>query len=327
MSCVISFHDIERFFSLIIFSIQKITQKTVLVLGAGASNAYGFPLGRGLRDLACTPPGDHISEAIKEAGYDLSEMNDFIETLQHFGYTSVDWFLEDRTEFIPIGKAAIAACLIPFENPAKLFPPQATTEHWYELLLNIMASPIEEFCNNELSVITFNYDRSLEYYFLKVLETRLKSLDKAVDLLSTFEIVHVHGSLGELLQVSNTRDYTPEVSSESIKIAADNIIIVGEASDDSQSFEQARVLLNNAERIVFLGFGFHPESVRRLGIFNEPWDEEKRQKIKVGGTSRGMPLHNWNNIQENILNGAFPARARSVHSVYSHLNEQDPLGI
>lgn len=305
-----------------------ITQKTILVLGAGASNAYGFPLCRGLRDLVCNRPDENVSRAIVEAGYGIDEMSDFIQTIQHSGYTSVDWFLEDRPEYIPIGKAAIAACLIPFENPERLFPPQAPSEHWYELLLNVMASPVEGFCENELSVITFNYDRSLEYYFLKVLETRLNSLEKAVELLSTFKIVHVHGSLGELSLASDIgRPYSPDVSSESISIAANNIIIVGEAADDSESFEEARVLLNNAEKIVFLGFGFHPESIRRLSIFNEPWDEEKRQKIRVGGTSRAVPLHIWNNIQENILNGAFPARARSVHSVYKHLNEAEPLGI
>ena len=306
-----------------------ITQKTVLILGAGASLAYGFPLGRGLRDLVCDTPGNkenRTARAIADAGYNLDDMMDFVNTIKHSGYTSVDWFLEDRREYIQIGKAAIAACLIPFENPSKLFPPQAPADHWYELLVNIMASPIEEFCDNELSIISFNYDRSLEYYFLRVLETRLNSEERAVDLLSSFKIVHVHGSLGELLPTSDTvRHYDPTISPESIKIASNNIIIVGEATDDSESFEEARILLSDAERIDFLGFGYHQESVRRLGIFNEPWDDEKRNKIRVGGTSHSIPTHVWNNIQENILNGAFPARARSHYAVYQYLNEVRPL--
>ncbi len=48
-----------------------ITQKTILVLGAGASNAYGFPLGRGLRDLVCNKPAENVSRAIEEAGYGI----------------------------------------------------------------------------------------------------------------------------------------------------------------------------------------------------------------------------------------------------------------
>lgn len=305
-----------------------IPQETVLVSGAGASNAYGFPLGRKLRDLVCRTPGLDVREAIENAGYNFDEMSDFIETIQHSGYTSVNWFLEDRTEYIPIGKAAIAASLIPFENPTHLFPPQASANHWYELLVNLMVSPIEEFCKNELSVITFNYDRSLEYYFLRVLETHLNSLEKAVELLATFKIVHVHGSLGELSPPSSTgRSYSPVISSGSIKTAANNIIIASEATDDSKAFEEAQVLLSNAERIVFLGFGYPPESVRRLGVFNEPWDDEMRQRTRVGGTSLAIPTHIWNNIQANVLNGAFPSRARSPYPVYLHLNEKDPLGI
>lgn len=306
-----------------------IKQKTVFVLGSGASFPYGFPLGRGLRDLVCNTPTNkenRTARAIADAGYNLNDMMEFVNTLKHSGYTSVDWFLEDRREYIQIGKVAIAACLIPFENPSRLFPPQAPADHWYELLLNIMTSPIEEFCDNELSIISFNYDRSLEYYFLRVLETRLNSEEKAVDLLSSFKIVHVHGSLGELMPTSDKmRHYNHTMSPESIKIASNNIIIVGEAIDDSKEFEEARILLGNTERIDFLGFGYHQESVRRLGIFNEPWDDEKRNKIRVGGTSHSIPTHVWNNIQANILNGAFPTRARSVHSVYQYLNEEKPL--
>ncbi len=81
-----------------------IKQNTVLILGAGASNSYGFPLGRGLRDLACKRPDNNISDALERAGYCVDEVNDFISTLRHSGYTSVDWFLEDNPKFINVGK-------------------------------------------------------------------------------------------------------------------------------------------------------------------------------------------------------------------------------
>lgn len=145
-----------------------ITKTTVLILGAGASIDYGFPLGRGLRDLVCRVPGTAGASAITDAGYDPEELNEFVDILRHSGYTSVDWFLEDRPEFISIGKAAIAAALIPFENPDRLFPPDAPANHWYELLLNTMDSPRGSFTENRLSIVTFNYDRSLEYYLFRV---------------------------------------------------------------------------------------------------------------------------------------------------------------
>ena len=88
---------------------------TVLVLGAGASNAYGFPLGIDLRNSVCTILGTQLGKGgvvqrISDAGYDLGELKEFGHTLQHSGYTSVDWFLEDFPQFIEVGKASIAIC-------------------------------------------------------------------------------------------------------------------------------------------------------------------------------------------------------------------------
>lgn len=303
-----------------------ITEPTVLILGAGASLDYGFPLGRGLRDLVCGITATEASSVIEQAGYSIEELNEFVDTLKHSGFTSVDWFLEDRPEFVLIGKAAIAAALIPFENPEKLFPPGAPPNHWYELLLNVLDRPLGAFPENKLSVITFNYDRSIEHYMFTTLTTRTGSEQRAIELMDKFEIVHVHGALGNLEPLHPTgRLYQPMLDSDAIRVAADQLIIVGEASGETSEFERARSLLSNARRIVFLGFGYHSESVRRLGVFNEPWDEEMRQRVRVGGTSRSIPLHAWNHIQANVLNQAFPARNRKVDPVYRYLSEAEPL--
>ena len=303
-----------------------VSNPTVLILGAGASIDYGFPLGRGLRDLVCSIKDDAKAAVIQSAGYTLDLLFEFVGALRHSGFTSVDWFLEERPEYIDIGKAAIATSLIPFENPDKLFPPSAPQKHWYELLLNVLDQPIGNFDSNNLSVVTFNYDRSLEHYLFTTLRERYRSDDRAVEAMNRFPIVHVHGSLGELLPLaSHGREYKPELNPETIQIAASDIIIVGEASGETAEFEKARSLLREARRIIFLGFGYHPESVKRLDIFNEPWSEEMRQNVRVGGTSREIPAHAWNNIQANILNGAFPARNRKVDPVYRYLNEAEPL--
>lgn len=303
-----------------------IANPTVLILGAGASMDYGFPLGKGLRDLVCSIKDDATAGIIQSAGYSLGSLFEFIGALRHSGFTSVDWFLEERPEYIDIGKAAIAASLIPFENPDKLFPPSAPQKHWYELFLNVLDQPIGSFDSNNLSIITFNYDRSLEHYLFSTLRERYRSDERAVEVMNQFPIVHVHGSLGDLIPLkSSGREYNHELNPESIQIAASDIIIVGEASGETPEFEKARALLSEAKRIVFLGFGYHPESVKRLGIFNEPWSEEMRKNVRVGGTSREIPAHIWNTIQANVLNGAFPARNRKVDPVYRYLNEAEPL--
>jgi hypothetical protein len=304
-----------------------ITEPTVLILGAGASSDYGFPLGRGLRNDVCDGLGPRYDDVLTEAGFDAGAMKEFVNSLRHSGYSSVDWFLEDRPEFIDVGKAAIAAALIPRESPDRLFPPLASENHWYELLVNTLDDPLGAFAENHLSIVTFNYDRSLEYYLFRVLENRLRSERLAVEALNSFDVIHVHGALGALTPlVDNGRPYSPTINPEAIRTAAEQIIIVGEASEGTEPFERARHKLQEAKRIVFLGFGFHRESVRRLGVFNEPWDDEHRQRVRVGGTTRGIPQHTWLDIQENILNGAYPPRNRKVDRVYKYLNETEPLG-
>jgi len=309
-----------------------ITKPTVLILGAGSASNYGFPLGQGLINMVCNIKGPSAkettgaTEAIKLAGYSSEDLNDFIETLRSSGDSSIDLFFERFPDFIPIGKAAIAAALIPLENPDKLKPPGATTAHWYKLLLNALDNPHGSFPENKLSVITFNYDRSLEYYLFDILSTRYRSEERAIEFMRRFEIVHVHGMLGNLVPIyENGRRYQPTLEPNDIRIAAEQIISVGEASAETTEFEIARRLLSKAKRIIFLGFGYHAENIRRLGIFNEHWDDNKRQQVRVSGTSHGIRLQDWQNIQSHILNGAFPPEARSRQDVYTHLYEVDQL--
>src|SRR6267378_303056 len=92
-----------------------IEKRTVLILGAGASMPYGFPSGSGLRR--------HIIE--------------YLDELLSADTTSIDVFLERRTEFVEIGKAAIAATLIPLESTRNLFqtwtlPSVLMSQTWYQ---------------------------------------------------------------------------------------------------------------------------------------------------------------------------------------------------
>jgi len=284
-----------------------ITKRTVLVLGAGASSHYGFPLGEGLRDRVCGLANDNVLVvACNESGLDRSDLQDFTETLIHIGYTSVDWFLEEWQSYTDVGKLAIAAALIPIEKPERLFPPEATGGHWYEQLVNLMDAGSDAFAENRLSVITFNYDRSLEHYLWTVLKTRHRGdEERAARDFRSVEIVHVHGSLGAFpLPGSPGHAYAPNKDPKTIRDCADKIIVVGEAEDSASEFGRARELLGEAERVVFLGFGYHEESVRRLGIFNEPWNDERRERTYVAGTLHKVPTVDVEVIRGDILNGA-----------------------
>jgi hypothetical protein len=151
-----------------------ITEPTVLILGAGASYPYGFPTAKQLKASICEAFANPDTTACRLLG-DNSDFNrdaifGFREAFYRSGLPSVDAFLEKRADLLPIGKLAIAYGLIPFEDENMLY--QLTPGrggHWYEYLSEKLNTSFEDFGANSLSIITFNYDRSLEHYLFTAL--------------------------------------------------------------------------------------------------------------------------------------------------------------
>jgi hypothetical protein len=248
-----------------------IARSTVLVLGAGASHPYGLPLGQGLTHDVCTELLNASSQqhrALQEVGFAPDLINEFVNDLRYSGFSSVDAFLETRNDFMPIGKAAIAASLIPRESPDHLFPPQARYGNWYQHLAGHLSIESDEFIKNKLSIITFNYDRSFEQYLQSVIKTRRRCSNReAFSILSKLPIIHVHGLLGTLDEDSDSyRKYSTELNAQTLATASSNIVIISEARDDTAEFNAARKVLSTAERIYFLGFGYAKQNVTRLGF-------------------------------------------------------------
>ena len=109
-----------------------ITEPTVLILGAGASQPYGFPSGRRLKALA-EKNDQAVQVMLQKLGFDENTYHEFRNTLFYSGQPSVDAFLEHRPEFLNIGKASIAIRIIACEGTGKLFPEEM---EWYEYLFN-----------------------------------------------------------------------------------------------------------------------------------------------------------------------------------------------
>jgi hypothetical protein len=156
-------------------------------------------------------------------GHERDEVDRFLQTLRHAGYRSVDRFLESNPECMTIGKKAIATILLACEKPENLFPPKATgPSHWYQILSDALDPAGGSFAYNDLRIITFNYDRSIEHYLFTVLKNRF-DLDEATALAAfrCIPIVHVHGSLGAYPPTEETRrPYGGETDADSIERAA-----------------------------------------------------------------------------------------------------------
>ena len=110
-----------------------VNENIVLILGAGASAHLGYPLGTDLRNKIIT--NLHLMHNHKQyrklftdLQYAESDVIAFVDAFHKSGTYSIDAFLESRTEFMDIGKIAIAQVLIPFESDNKLFD---SYDNWY----------------------------------------------------------------------------------------------------------------------------------------------------------------------------------------------------
>jgi hypothetical protein len=267
-----------------------ITTPTALVLGAGASYPYGFPTAKGLKEDICRTfasekslPNIFRSE---ECTRPPEQFLQFREAFLRSGQPSVDAFLERRPAFLEVGKLAIAFCLMPFEKEETLYHPDSNRgRDWYEYLSVKLNSSFEQFGDNKLSIITFNYDRSLEHYLLNSLVyLHGKDRDECAKALEKIPIVHVYGQLGEHpYPKEGSQQYRPDQVQHFryVETAADGIKLYHEEADEASA--RARELLTGAQRICFLGFSYNQFNVARLKL-HQPFD----LRTLVMGTARGL---------------------------------------
>lgn len=283
-----------------------ITHDTVLVLGAGASKPYGFPIGRELLFkikqalMNRSPDKRHLWGKLRTLGMDEGVISEFLSALIYADPPSVDTLLEKRREFLTVGKLSIALSLIPYEHENYLFNVGKSDDmpaSWYRYLMDKLgAENCEEFKNNKLSIITFNYDRSLEHYLYTALKNRYGINDKdCFECFSSIPIIHVHGSLGQLpWQRGNyCRPYENDLPLQEIALASTQIIVMSEKDDNAPIFLRAYELMNKASKIFFLGFGYHDTNLRRLGL------GRLLDKTNKYGTSYGLGDADWRSISDS----------------------------
>lgn len=291
-----------------------ITKKTTLVLGAGASQPFGFPTGRGLLDevvRGLEEEGGSVMQryGLIDSGFESSEIEEFRYELSRSGRQSVDAFLEHRPEFLDVGKAAIATFLKPAEQEWELFDP-AVKGNWYEYLFQQMNASFEEFPQNRLSVVTFNYDRSLEFYLYTALKHAYgKTDEEVVEAVRGIPINHVHGHLGLLpeLDGSGVPFECDEIDGALIRQAAKGIQIIHEDSERGP-LEFASKLVREAEVVCFLGFGYHEANLRRIGLLDTP-----KVRARLFGTAKGFTSKECSNMAEAFFGGKPSVRGSGSH--------------
>ena len=252
-----------------------IEKNTVLVLGAGASVDYGYPTGRKLLDniidkIDIDKGPRFYNDLIRFFGIkDRETILEFHEALSLAGKPSIDAFLEHRPIYIEIGKLLIALELIACEDNLLLLKPKNKNASWYESLYNKMNAPKKSFSDNRLSMITFNYDRSLEHYLFTAIKNTYGIIDdkECAEIVRSIPILHIYGRLDELpWENERGRLYGKKATPDQIKKACDSISILSEDKERSMTFAHAFSLLENAQVVYFLGFGYHEMNLKRLNL-------------------------------------------------------------
>ena len=231
----------------------------------------GFPTARRLVFDVCeelsSSAGDP-NKVLRRIGHKPEELRQFRDSLMTSAMPSVDAFLENRKEFEIIGKRAIAACLIPHETEASLTR-KADRLSWYEYLFHQLPASFEAFASAQLSVITFNYDRSFEYFLFRAVVNSfgIKEDDQGAQLVASIPVVHVYGQLCRPhFMGAGGRSYSPDVTEDTVRCSAEGIRILHEGSGTTDEFTKAQALVEQAEVLCFLGFSYHPTNLERLNV-------------------------------------------------------------
>ena len=191
-----------------------ILEKTVFILGSGASCHLGYPLGSELwkkvadylspiKDFGKIPKGEAITEKERKKNKELllklgfleKDTQEFCNSLYKYSPYNLDEFLENNQKYRELAKVAIAQVLIPYEDDRIIVSQQG----WYQKLFEKMKTTVDKFHENNVTFISFNYDRSLEQYlFHKLKYSQVDKASECEGAINRLTFIHVYGKLGNL---------------------------------------------------------------------------------------------------------------------------------
>lgn len=271
---------------------------TVIVTGAGASHPFGFPLGSELiDDIKKTLQSANVAQWGQSVGFSLDLINDFKEVLAGTRHATIDQFLEAKKEFRQIGGCLIAQIIYFREKHAQLFP----VRDWHTPLDHVLfRNYMEGTKSTDLTFVTLNYDRSLEYLFSKLhrYDCHHAHESQYCSYLSEIPIVHAHGSLGTLEELEYGLQDGRSIDWQKVKQAGSRIQIISDTLEKSPTFKLAQKVLEGAEKVICLGFAYHPST---LSTLFRNIDFSKTQFI---GTAKDLAAYRLENVKHWSKNSA-----------------------
>ncbi|MGD0843306.1 MAG: hypothetical protein ABSA06_02945 [Geobacteraceae bacterium] len=265
-----------------------LNSKTVFILGAGASYEVGFPLGSKLKEIISSKLDlevDYNGNLIRGEGSiykqlkykypgNLGDINNVCRKISKgiVWSDSIDDFINQHNhdERIAIcGKLAIASSILEAEKESKLYfeskhiddsiDYNSLKDTWYAQFYSLLNKGSEKTdlnnIFNNITVINFNYDRSLEHFLTHVfIKNHLLNKEEARNIINNLVIFRPYGSI----------DQSVEFGSKELPKLDDilsNIKTYTEQIDDVKGLKQVQSAIQDSEAIVFLGMAYHPNNM------------------------------------------------------------------
>ncbi|NPV46435.1 MAG: hypothetical protein HPY69_05735 [Armatimonadetes bacterium] len=252
----------------------------------------GYPCGAELKTLICRylcQHGENIDPYIA-ANWPAGFRRDMAVRFGNSAHGSIDAFLSANPQFIELGKVLIVALLKRHEDMEKLVWPN--DPGWYSHLFDALVRErmVHEVLENALSIVTFNYDRSLQAFLTQRIRYHYNVTEsEAAAIVQDLRIIHPHGMMGPYPEVPYAND-----TSDDLAARAASIKVICEFNDSggefcSDEFKAAHDAIASAERLYFLGFGLHGDNLRRLRVREAVLSNRRmRGKLMIRSTLHGV---------------------------------------
>lgn len=302
-------------------------KRTTFIIGAGASFELGFPLGSTLLERIASScdfqvqarqlssGDDEIWQVIQQlqredpAGPSLEDYQQAAwrirDAAAHSGSIDNVIFQNDHDPLVPlVAKLAIAKHIISAERSSTLLlsnnPDEMdhgpTAGTWLRIFGRMLCNGYQrstaEKIFESVSFVIFNYDRTVEQYLPFVLAGSFGfPLEEARAIVRRVDFHHPYGSLGLLPWQGGQITYGSE--NASLPTIASGIQTFTEQVTDHQSLGRLRTSVSGAERLIFLGFGYHQQNLDLL-LSN------LKSVTRIWGTSHNLPGPAHSAVQERL---------------------------
>ena len=311
-------------------------QKTLFIVGAGASFEVGIPVGVQLArniagllniELATQATSDFFRSLYNRYPQESNTFNRAAAAVRNGVQltNSIDDFLDRHSgeEAIErLGKAAIVKTILFAERECKFlqgerrggFALDSVENTWFVKFFRMLGaevhvSKVAQIFGN-VAFVVFNYDRCLEFFLTDALQLVYGlSPNEARGLVAECKIIHPYGVIAPL-DVGSSGVPFGGVSNFALDYAAlsEGLRLYTEEMTHKETLTQIHDEIASAEQIIFLGFGYNTPN---MDLLKPP----KKVNLKpVFGTALGMSSNSIEVVQHQLarmfnggLSGIIPA--------------------